>query len=775
MINLHQLLPFHLLCNKNTKKEINFAVYFYLVKKLKTNIMLKHFIILLSFLFVQQSFGQAIKISDARKLDTPSVVTVRGIVTNGTELGQTIRYFQDSTGGLSAFYSAAGLPAFANVKRGNVLEVTGKLKLFRGLLEIDPIQSFTILDSNKTVAPLSIDTSGMVEANECKLVKLPFGTFTASNDVTFLGNKSYEINIGAKKIVVRINNNSAIIGRNFPKGEVSLTGIVSEFSGVYQLLPRDYNDFQFKGIALTKSPTLVSNTTSAITLNWETNLTGSTQLLYGLTPDLGQKIDSLGSKTSHLATISGLAPATIIYVQSVTVNSFNTADTIKSAIQAFITTSTSSGEVRVFFNRSVDTTVAIPATNKPAATTGSKCESELVSLITKATQTIDVAMYSNANIAIRDALKAAAARGVRVRYIADKNANSSIFGDSATLGFRFIRKPADELMHNKFFIVDAGDAQKSWVSTGSTNLTTNQLFTDYNNMIWIQDQGLAKTFTVEFEEMWGSSTATPNITKGKFGALKSSDTPQKVTLGNGKKVDVHFSPSDGTSKAIFTAISTADNDVEAALLLVTFFDLGTALNNSRIRGADTRVLVHNDTVGTSAQLRFLLGNGGKVKLFPGTDIFHHKYCIIDGKKADSNPILITGSHNWSNTAETRNDENTLFIYDAAIANLYLQEFEARWKTTISDVKDAKIEGFDVKIYPNPVSDLLTIDMKNEVSERINLTIYNAAGQPVEAYFMNQTKGEMTKMIPLSNYTAGQYFIRFDVDGKITTKAIQVVK
>jgi phosphatidylserine/phosphatidylglycerophosphate/cardiolipin synthase-like enzyme/DNA/RNA endonuclease YhcR with UshA esterase domain len=737
--------------------------------------MLRHFILVISFFFVQQTFAQVIKISEARKRDTSTVVTVRGIVTNGTELGQTIRYFQDSTGALSAFYSTATQPTFVNVKRGNVIEVTGKLKLFRGLLEIDPIQSFSILDSNKTVAPLSIDTSGMSEANESVLVKLPFGTFTTTPDLTFSGNKNYEMNIGAKKVQVRINNNSALIGRNFPKGEVSLTGIVSEFSGVYQLLPRDYNDIEFKGIALTKSPTLTTTTTSAITLNWETNLSGSTQLLYGLTPDLGQKIDSLSNRTNHTITISGLSPATIIYVQTYSVNSFNLADTIKSAVQAFITTSTSSGEMRVFFNRSVDTTFASPATNKPSAVTGAKCESELISLISKATSTVDVAMYSNASTGIRDALKAAATRGVRVRYIADKTANSNIFSDTATLGFKFIKKPTDDLMHNKFFIIDAGDAQKSWVSTGSMNLTTNQLFTDYNNMIWIQDQGLAKTYTAEFEEMWGSTTATPNLTKGKFGALKANDTPQKVTLGNGKKVDVYFSPSDGASKAIFAAISTADNDVEAALLLVTFFDLGTALNNSRVRGADTRVLVHNDTINAGSQIRFLQGNGGKVKLFPGTDIFHHKYCIIDGKKADSNPILITGSHNWSNTAETRNDENTLLIYDAAIANLYLQEFEARWKTVILDVKDTKIEGFEVKIYPNPVSDFLTIDMKNEASERVNLTIFNAAGQPIEAHFMNQTKGEMTKTIPLSNMPVGQYFIRFDVNGKSMTKAIQVIR
>jgi phosphatidylserine/phosphatidylglycerophosphate/cardiolipin synthase-like enzyme/DNA/RNA endonuclease YhcR with UshA esterase domain len=737
--------------------------------------MLKYLLIVFSFLFICDSYGQVIKISEARLRDTGTVVTVRGVVTNGSELGQTIRYFQDPTGGIAAFYTTTTRPTFANVRRGDSIEVTGKLKSFNALLEIDPITSHTVLDSNKKVTPLSILGEGMSEANEGILVKLPFGTFTASPDLTFGGAKTYEINIGALKIPVRINNGSALVGRLFPNSEVSLTGIVSDFKGSYQLLPRDFNDLEFKGISVTKLPTLNNQTTSSIGLSWETNVIGSTQVLYGLTPALGQKIDSFGNSGVHNVVISGLSPATIIYVQTFSVNGINLSDTVKSSIQAYITKSTSTGEMRVFFNHNVDSTIATPATNNPIATTGSKCESELVSLITKATQTIDVAMYSNANTNIRDALKAAAVRGVRVRYIADKNANSTIFADTATLGFKFIRKPTDDLMHNKFFVVDAGDAQKSWVSTGSTNLTTNQLFTDYNNMIWIQDQGLAKTFTVEFEEMWGSTTAIPNTTKGKFGALKISDTPQKVTLGNGKKVDVFFSPTDDASKAIFDAIGTANTDVEAALLLVTYFDLGTALNNSRIRGADTRIIVNSDTINASAQLKFLTGNGGKVKLFPGTDIFHHKYCIIDGKNPNSNPILITGSHNWSVTAETRNDENTLLIYDAAIANLYLQEFEARWKTTVLDVKDAKIDGFEVKIFPNPVSDWLTIDMKNDVSERVNLTIFNAAGQPVEAHFMNQTKGETSKMIPLSNYTSGQYFIRFEVDGKFITKAIQVIK
>ena len=39
---------------------------------------------------------------------------------------------------------------------------------------------------------------------------------------------------------------------------------------------------------------------------------------------------------------------------------------------------------------------------------------------------------------------------------------------------------------------------------GSTNWTNpSNLFNDYNNIIFIQDEAIAKAYTLEFEEMWG--------------------------------------------------------------------------------------------------------------------------------------------------------------------------------------------------------------------------------------------------------------------------------
>ena len=39
--------------------------------------------------------------------------------------------------------------------------------------------------------------------------------------------------------------------------------------------------------------------------------------------------------------------------------------------------------------------------------------------------------------------------------------------------------------------------------TGSTNWTNPSNLFNYNNLIFIQDEALAKAYTIEFEEMWG--------------------------------------------------------------------------------------------------------------------------------------------------------------------------------------------------------------------------------------------------------------------------------
>jgi phosphatidylserine/phosphatidylglycerophosphate/cardiolipin synthase-like enzyme len=50
-------------------------------------------------------------------------------------------------------------------------------------------------------------------------------------------------------------------------------------------------------------------------------------------------------------------------------------------------------------------------------------------------------------------------------------------------------------------------------------------------------------------------------------------------------------------------------------------------------------------------------------------LMHHKVIIIDQK------IVITGSYNFTNSAETTNDENVVIIFSPEVAAQYMGEFQ----------------------------------------------------------------------------------------------------
>ena len=78
---------------------------------------------------------------------------------------------------------------------------------------------------------------------------------------------------------------------------------------------------------------------------------------------------------------------------------------------------------------------------------------------------------------------------------------------------------------------------------------------------------------------------------------------------------------------------------------------------------------------TGSEYETLLDAGIEIYSHQGiSGQLHHKYAIVDHSQALPDPTVVTGSHNWSTTAETTNDENTLIIHDERVANLYYQEF-----------------------------------------------------------------------------------------------------
>ena len=688
-----------------------------------------------------------------------ATVTLRGVVTNGDELG-AIRYMQDGTAGIGV-YSAT---LTASLVPGDSILVTGTLKDYNGLLELDPVTSVNLVAGNRPL-PKPVEfasaaaAAAYAEQYEGQLVKLKDATTvttTTGAAVTSFTSTTYRISGNATTIMYvnkASNGPDGLIGKPSPTGIFDVVGIMSQYTtkapttsaAGYQLLPRLYADFrQGNTPNLVNTPFPTNITTSGFTVNFRTQNAGDTKLAYATTAaGPFTTVSATASTTDHTLALTGLQPATIYYVQATSTNATGLSE---SRVVPMITASLSSGKMRTYFTNPVKTSLALPGNNAVYLPGGAMADT-IARYIGRAQQTLDIAIYNWNSATILTAVNAAKARGVTVRVIFENdNANVSIQGLNAAIP-RIGRQTAQNIMHNKFVVIDANSTSPNqpWVWSGSTNWTQNQLSTDRNNSIAIQDQSLAKVYTVEFNEMWGSGTQAT----AKFGSLKTDNTPHYLNIG-GKLVESWFSPTDNVNGRLIEAIKTADNDLHIATMLLTQSDIGSAIVNqiqSKNIGGCTEMLMNEITANTAAQsifdnIKAVIGNRIMIENNPG--IMHHKYAIIDAGASQSNPQVFVGSHNWSLSANTENDENTLIVHDARVTNQYYQEFAQRIADQKNGVqlcnlvlssKNATVQRSSVQVYPNPTTGQFRLRVQTGAARTARVVLRDATGRVV----LDQTK------------------------------------
>jgi len=113
---------------------------------------------------------------------------------------------------------------------------------------------------------------------------------------------------------------------------------------------------------------------------------------------------------------------------------------------------------------------------------------------------------------------------------------------------------------------------------------------------------------------------------------------------------------------------------------------------------------------------------------PESALLHHKYLVVDAFAPQSDPMVLTGSHNWSYTAESSNDENTLLIHDADIARMYAAEFARRWAENTTFAGEIERKDLAFALSPNPVKDVLLIKSDNAQATGSAWTITDALGR-----------------------------------------------
>lgn len=150
-------------------------------------------------------------------------------------------------------------------------------------------------------------------------------------------------------------------------------------------------------------------------------------------------------------------------------------------------------------------------------------------------------------------------------------------------------------------------------------------------------------------------------------------------------VQACFSPGGRCSSYIIRELQQAKREILVAIYAFTSDDLANAIVQARKRGVSVQVIVDRefDAANERSKGKFLEAQKVSLRRVAGlkagapekeAGLMHQKFAVIDRR------LVLTGSYNWTHSAETLNDENLLLFRDAGpLAEEYRKAFFRLWE------------------------------------------------------------------------------------------------
>ena len=140
--------------------------------------------------------------------------------------------------------------------------------------------------------------------------------------------------------------------------------------------------------------------------------------------------------------------------------------------------------------------------------------------------------------------------------------------------------------------------------------------------------------------------------------------------------DVCFSPDGVCEEVLLEEFGLAQESIHAAVYCFTREPLAAALAEAQMRGVDVKVALDPCAdFDTAVQIRNYLDDQGvpmRLSENPNDGIMHDKFAVIDGD------VVLTGSYNWTMSANEKNDENLVRLANPELAAQFEDEFERLW-------------------------------------------------------------------------------------------------
>ena len=138
------------------------------------------------------------------------------------------------------------------------------------------------------------------------------------------------------------------------------------------------------------------------------------------------------------------------------------------------------------------------------------------------------------------------------------------------------------------------------------------------------------------------------------------------------RISACFTPPSGCASVIASHISKAQESIYVQAYGFTSGEIAKALINAHNQGVKVRVLLDKSNIGAKhSKMRDLREAGIEVDIDGILGIAHNKTIIIDRRE------VITGSFNFTTSADTRNAENVIIVNNTEIAKKYIQNWFSR--------------------------------------------------------------------------------------------------
>ncbi|MDX2174398.1 MAG: phospholipase D-like domain-containing protein [Bacteroidota bacterium] len=252
-------------------------------------------------------------------------------------------------------------------------------------------------------------------------------------------------------------------------------------------------------------------------------------------------------------------------------------------------------------------------------------------------------------------------------------------------GITIPRTVSEGIRHNKFIVLLENEKPIA-VWTGSTNISAGGIFGHSNvgHIIW--DKDIAE----QYHDYW--KRLSENLTSTKIRPLNKEATPTPAKKPKKNSITPLFSPRDGKEEnETLEWYAKLMDSAEKIMCITLAFNLDEAFQNVIKKENDVlRYIVKDDNlganedIGTDKDVIFASGGYfGKNSLFNflqerdnplnTNDYIHNKFMLVDPLSND--PIVVTGSANFSRPSQRINDENMVVIRgNTRVSDIYFGEF-----------------------------------------------------------------------------------------------------